>query len=430
MSGGDTQVLVVGAGAAGLAASRRLARHGLDVVVLEARDRIGGRVHTLREPGWPLPLEAGAEFIHGDLGALRPAVEALRLSTVAVPDDYRRPSGGRPVPADFGPAWEKVSERLDRLERDVSFADFLRRDCADLTDEQRRQVRAYVEGFEAADPEVVSAVWFREAERATGLDAGAHKLRDGYDRVFDYFTAAPRPDLRLGRVVRALRWGPGAVVAEVAAAGATERYAARAAVVTLPLGVLKAPPEAPGAVRFDPDPVEKRATWERLAMGAVVKLVLLFRHRFWAEHDAADLAFLHTPEAAFLAWWTARPSAEPLLTGWSGGPRAARLSRRDPGAIRDAGLTTLARAFALGRRGLAGLLERWRVFDWQSDPFCRGAYAYLPVGGGDLAGELARPVAGTLFFAGEATHPRLTGTVAGAIESGTRAADAALAALG
>jgi monoamine oxidase len=70
------------------------------------------------------------------------------------------------------------------------------------------------------------------------------------------------------------------------------------------------------------------------------------------------------------------------------------------------------------------------VFDWQSDPFCRGAYAYLPVGGGDQPGELARPVAGTLFFAGEATHPRLTGTVAGAVESGTRAADAALAALG
>ena len=329
MSGGDTQVLVVGAGAAGLAASRRLARHGLHVVVLEARDRIGGRVHTLREPGWPLPLEAGAEFIHGGLGALRPAVDTLRLSTVAVPDDHRRPSGGRPVPADFGPAWEKVSERLGRLERDVSFADFLRRDCADLTDAERRQVRAYVEGFEAADPEVVSAVWLREAERATGQDAGAHKLRDGYDRVFDYFTTPPRPDLRLSRVVRALRWAPGAVMADVVAAGATERYAARAAVITLPLGVLKAPPGAPGAVRFDPDPAEKRATWGRLEMGAVVKLALLFRHRFWAEHDAADLAFLHTPEAAFLAWWTARPSEEPLLTGWSGGLRAAR-SRSDP----------------------------------------------------------------------------------------------------
>jgi monoamine oxidase len=327
-----------------------------------------------------------------------------------------------------------VSERLARLgDEDLSFADFLRRDCSDLSHDQRASVTAYVEGFDAADPEVVSAVWLRESDRETGQAEGARRVRNGYDQVFDYFTtqtAGRSFDIRLERPVTSIRWGRHRVELETAGGAACEASVARAAIITLPLGVLQAPPGTSGAVRFLPDVTEKRAVWDELRMGHVVKLVVLFRTPFWAKRGFADLTFLHTPASPFVAWWTALPSQAPLLTGWSGGPRVLQLSGLSPAATLDAGLAALAESFQIRQNELRQSVERWEVFDWQADPFSRGAYAYVPAGGLDLPERLGAPVDDTLFFAGEATHATLTGTVAGAIASGTRAAAEVMTALG
>ena len=213
----------------------------------------------------------------------------------------------------------------------------------------------------------------------------------------------------------AVRWG-------------SQFHTARTAVITLPLGVLQAPSTG-AAIRFVPDVPAKRVVWEQLRTGQVVKLVILFRERFWADRGYRDLAFLHTPQEVFLTWWTAIPSEAPLLTGWSGGPRAARLAGLDPAAILDIGLSSLAQAFQLSRSVLSASVEKWMVVDWQSDPYSCGAYSYIPAGGSHLPQQLAAPLESTLFFAGEATHPLLTGTVAGAIASGNRAAAELLTAL-
>jgi monoamine oxidase len=424
------EVLVIGAGAAGLAAAHRLAQAGVAVAMLEARDRIGGRVHTLHKKGWPLPIEAGAEFVHGHPPETQTAIKALGLAADEVPENHVQPQGGRIVEADFESAWGKVSDRLARLRDDLPFIEFLRRDCPDLSDEQRAQVLAYVEGFEAADARVVSSIWLRESDEAIGQDQGARRIREGYDRLFEYFTSTGDNsiDLRLNRLATAIRWQRGLVEIEAIGPGETaESYSARAAIVTLPLGVLQATRGTPGAVQFVPDIPEKRDLWQRMPLGPVVKLVLLFRERFWIDR-APDLAFLHNPASAVVTWWTALPSEAPLLTGWCGGPQVDRLPHTSAEAIFEAGLTSLTENFSVPREELSRLLDRWLVFDWQADPLSRGAYAYVPAGGLDLPDKLAKPVADTLFFAGEATHPRLTGTVAGAIASGVRAAEEVLAA--
>src|SRR5205823_2539776 len=142
-----------------------------------------------------------------------------------------------------------------------------------------------------------------------------------------------------------------------------------------------------------------------------------------------ELVFLHTPEGLFQAWWTTRPVESTVLTGWSGGPAADRLTGLSPPAVLDRGLDQLSRSLSVGRERLAELLDDWRVFEWQTDPFSRGTYSYVPAGGLGTARRLAAPVAGTLFFAGEATEERLAGTVAGAIASGDRAAGEVLATL-
>src|SRR5262249_37327060 len=147
---------------------------------------------------------------------------------------------------------------------------------------------------------------------------------------------------------------------------------AGAAVMTLSPGVLRARPGTPGAVRFVPDLPEKRAAWGMLPMGSVVKVALRFREPFWFDSEP-ELTFLHTPPGPFEIWWTTSPLRSGVLTGWAGGPHAERLTALAPRAVLELALSALPRCFPLGRERLAELLDDWRVFEWQSEPFTRGA---------------------------------------------------------
>jgi monoamine oxidase len=160
-------------------------------------------------------------------------------------------------------------------------------------------------------------------------------------------------------------------------------------------------------------------------MGPVVKLLLRFREPFWN-----DAAFLQAPDSPFPTWWTGPTAKDRVLTGWAGGPAADRLDGFDRQAIVERSITALARAFGREYRNLADLLEAHYLADWRSEPFARGAYSYVAVGGIGQVRRLQEPVLETLFFAGEHTHALLGGTVAGAVESGYRAAAQVLAAHG
>jgi monoamine oxidase len=420
-------VVVIGAGAAGLAAAHRLTAFGRRALVLEARGRIGGRIDTRREPGWPAPVEAGAEFVHGHSRAVWDAVEKAGLAADEVADTHWRAADGRLEPFDFDAVWSPVGEALDRLpDGDQPLAEFLDRHCPHLPPADRQLVVAYCEGFNAADARRLSARWLKETEEAVGEEAGPpSRLRDGYDQLAAWLRAhldAPATGLELNCTVTEVRWEPGSAEVTATSPAGIERRRAGAVIVTLPLGVLQAPPGAPGAVRFRPDVPEKRAAWSALAVGEVVKLVLRFREPFWSA-AAPDLGFLHTPTGPFQTWWASGPAGSGVLTGWAGGPAAGSLAGAEPRGVLVAALDQLGSCFPQGREGLAGLLEDWHLFDWQRDALARGAYSYVPAGARGAVGRLAEPVAGTLFFAGEATHGRLAGTVAGAIASGERAAD-------
>ena len=210
---------------------------------------------------------------------------------------------------------------------------------------------------------------------------------------------------------------------------------ARRAVITLPLGVLKAPHGETGAVRLEPVPAVLRDALDRLEVSQVCKVILRFREPFWEEpgffRRRASRAvgvkpnridFLHTDAGDFPTWWLARPWQAPLLTAWAGGPRADRLADLDEAALVDRALHGLGRMLDVPRHRLDDGLESWRTHDWRRDPFSRGAYSYVGVGGLPAQRALGRPVLDTLFFAGETTEPDEIGTVAGALASGRRAA--------
>ena len=200
---------------------------------------------------------------------------------------------------------------------------------------------------------------------------------------------------------------------------------AKRAIVTLPLGVLQQPQRAPGAVRFIPALSAKREALKGLAPGPVIKAVLRFRTSFWESAERGlyrNVAFFHPREAAFPTFWTALPVRAPVMVAWAAGPKAVRLAdAAKPRIIEDA-LSSLAALFGDAESIRAELEGAW-VHDWQRDPFAHGAYSYVVVGGGKARAQLAEPLMGTLFFAGEAADTEgEAGTVAGALQSGMRAA--------
>jgi len=442
-------VIVVGAGVAGLEAAGRLVRAGLSAIVLEARPRIGGRIDTQRLPGWPAPVEAGAEFVHGRPKNLMRALAAAgaRLGVHPGRHERARRAGVGPSQA----VWMQAQSVIDDLpDEDVSIMDVLRRPAfaRRLSPAAREMVIGFVEGFNASDARRVSARGLKEQAEATEAEGGdaLHRVRDGYDRLVAHL-AAPlgrrAGALRVATVVGAVhwagRWGNRGVevVARGALGGPPSRLRARAALITLPLGVLQAPRSARGAVRFVPAlPRAKRSAIERLAMGNVVKVVLRLRHPVGADVFAPlgrDMSFFHAGDAAVPTWWVPRPFPPTLLVGWVAGRRAAAFAARyrTTDARLRAALQGLAGAIHTNGAAVAAAVEDARVFDWGEDPFARGAYSWIPVGGLDAPAALAAPVGERLFFAGEATDTAGDpGTVHGAMATGARAASEIIGALG
>jgi monoamine oxidase len=436
-------VVIVGGGVAGLAAARALVEAGARICLVEARDRLGGRIDTRYEPGVPWPIELGAEFVHGLPDEVLALVRRGAISLQEVSGRRWQFHGGVLAPVAGG--WAAVDEIFERLQEaartgpDLSFRDFLQRWCAEpRLREACLQAEQFVQGYHAARPERISVRSLALAEQADEAIQAHRQFRvaGGYARVVEWLRAglpeAPET-LRLETVATGLRWQPGEVRLELRGpAGPLAPITARRALITLPLGVLQQPPDAPGALRFSPPLPSKDAAVRGLAMGAVVKIVLVFQEDFWQGVVARPgMSFLRAAGEQFPTWWTPAPAKAPVLAGWVGGPQAEALSAQPAPCVLDAALQTLSHVFGATTQHLAGGVRSWHYHNWQQDPFARGAYSYVVAGGLPCQRELALPVEDTLFFAGEATEwSGHYSTVHGAMATGRRAALEILASLG
>jgi monoamine oxidase len=269
-----------------------------------------------------------------------------------------------------------------------------------------------VQGFDAADPVKVSARSIID-EWGEGGELGDSQPRPqgGYGPVLDWLARSlVRRGVRLAlqRIVQRVEWRRGAVVVRGRFLGEPFAVRAKRVLATLPLGVLQS--------RNPFFPAVKTEALRKLASGAVIRVAMRFDSEFWAAR-APGVSFFHNPKAPFPTFWTPLPMRGPLLTAWAGGPKAERLTGASEKRLVQQALASVRSVFREAPEPAAVLVQ-----DWAQDPFARLGYSYVLVGGESGRAELAEPVEGTLFFAGEATEPQEPGTVAGALKSGERAA--------
>lgn len=415
MSERSTGVVIIGAGAAGLAAARRLHDRRVDFLLLEARDRVGGRAYTLPSKHGPYPIELGAEFIHG---AARSTRQLMReIGEQAVPSEgefFRLGRRGLEPAYDRWATTERVLARVDISGPDASVAAFLDTIPRDeLSADQRADVCALVEGFDAAIVDDASIIGIAKEWRS-GVNDTSHRPVAGYAPVMRHLARIAGDRLLLQTVVTRIGWSQHNVTVEATRGGEALQVTAKRAIVTLPIGVL----QTRGGLFAPALPAEKRAAIDRIAMGPVFKIALEFRTPFWEQVENGrfrDAGFFQAPDHRVQTLWTRVPDRSPVLMGWAGGGAALRLRNRgaDP---KGAALDTAALLFpSVDVR--AELLETY-MHDWDTDPFALGAYSYLRVNGADARERLAEPIDDTLFFAGEAASSDDSGTVAGALDSG------------
>jgi monoamine oxidase len=413
-------VAIIGAGAAGLAAWRELRSAGLNPVVLEARDRIGGRILTDRSTD--SLVELGAEFVHGKPPAIWSFLEKARLEVL-------ESSGTRLVSSKEGlrpcPEYWEIIQRVDAKinpAREISYDQFLAE--AKASPFEKLVARSYVEGFNAAHAELISAPAVAIADRAAAEIEGQRQFRlpGGYGSLIDWLAAGlPRDSLHLQTEVKEIRWQRGHIAIAADTPNGNRDFLAVRLLVTVPLGVLQASPGKRGAIQFTPSLWQKEAALGHLEVGQVVKLMISFRERFWRNHG--PLGFVISSDADIPTWWTQEPLASNILTGWAGGPAAEKLIKRPQEELAEQAIESLSRIFGKPGRWLRERADRTHYYDWSNDPFSRGAYSYPKVGGLKAAQILSEPVNDTIFFAGEATDFQgANGTVHAALESGKSAA--------
>lgn len=423
-------VLIIGAGAAGLMAAYKLTAAGKSVIVLEARNRIGGRINTLQNELFFKQAEQGAEFIHGDLPVTLGLLKTAGIEVVpALGEMWRFADGNFKADDDPAPNWALLMQRLEALTTDCSIEAFLQREFSgDEYEALRNAVRRFVAGYDSADPGNASAFALRK-EWQHEDDGAQHRVKGGYSAMIRFLADECRAkggEIFLNSAVTVINHEINKTSAIVANG---DVYHGRRLIVALPLGVLKAA-AGEGSVKFQPLLPKHDDALRDIGFGAIIKLLLEFSSIFWEDEAIAALTGKDPKQMGFIlsdqiipTWWTQQPQRSAVLTGWLGGPAAANKKDATDEEMLELALQSLANIFKKDVNDLRKTLVAFNCANWTADRFTRGSYAYDMVASANARAILSKPIDHTVFFAGEYLYdgPAM-GTVEAALTSGAQVA--------
>ena len=346
-STGSEKILVIGAGIAGVTAAQELTEAGHEVTLLEASDRVGGRIKTVQPTGWPLPIELGASWVH-DTSASELAAELAELGVATSPFDYEQSAlgtNGEPVD-NIDQAVEPAQETVELAtawandqDTDLSLAQAIEQSGAAEETEVTPQVLAAVLNGEIATEYGASAeelsAWWGQDEGSEGDDL---LVTGGFGQL----VTSPAEDLpvKLNHNVSSVRWDESGVT--VTHSDSTEESTADRVVVTVPLGVLKA-----ASIDFDPPlPTVKQAAINAIGMGVLDKFWFRFDEQFWSNDALMWTQISPNPASAeeqpFTEWFNMAPlTGEPVLLALLGGPTARAWANKSDEEVQSTAMSAL-----------------------------------------------------------------------------------------
>ncbi len=424
-------VIIVGAGAAGLSCADRLLKSGKNVLVLEAQGHIGGRARSVE--GADIPIELGAEFIHGAPPVTLNYLQELGINFYDVADVRYAFKNGRLRKAEG--FWNQMDVYRKKMARsrsaDKSIAEFI---AEQKNSSELKLFAAFVEGFHAADLNLVGEQGFLAAEEVTKEDDlnGSELFRPtrGYSHLWNRLvnhTPGLLQRIKLKTVVKEIDYSSSIIhVRTQNSSTKSTSLRCRHLVITVPVGVLKSVSNAKAHIQWKPEtPPTLRKFLSGVEMGHIQKLTLQFKSRFWEDLTEGKMSFFHTSSANYFpTWWNYLPIRSPHLVAWQGGPKAQEMGHWEKGRILSEALNTLGELTQKSKSFLQNELVTWHHHDWSNDAFSLGAYSYIRTGGVPASKSLNNFSSNQIYFAGEATDPGSgRGTVHGAMNSGIRIAE-------
>jgi monoamine oxidase len=405
-------LIIVGGGVSGLMSARELSNQGYTVTILEATDRLGGRIHTIRNSLFTQAVEKGVEFIHGNLpltiGLLKESgieYKPVRGNMIRVVD------GDWKTQEDFTLGWDELMTEMNLVRQDMTMDEFLKKNFSDEKyNALRTSVLRFANGFDLADTSRASVLALRE--EWMGEEDEQYRIPGGFDQLINFLQKECHRSgviIHTSAPVAEIKWGQNETKI-ITSTGQT--YNATKVIITASLGLL----QSGRSIVFQPGIDNYFHTAKKIGYGTVIKVMLEFKEAFW-EKKKKGIGFLLTNEI-IPTWWTQSPSSYPLLTGWAGGPQAWTLENKDDETILDLALRSLSNVFQKTVDELKPMLTASAVANWIKDPYSIGAYSYDTVGSMEAKKLLNTPIGETIFFAGEAFYEGPSfGTVEAALAS-------------
>jgi monoamine oxidase len=404
------EYIIIGAGATGLYAASKLTAAGKNVLLLEARNRIGGRIYTIADEHFTRPVEAGAEFIHGDVPITLSLLKEAQISFHEMTGEMFQIENGSLKESDlFDRDWPRIIHQLHQLKSDIPFTEFLQR-YFPKNEQLQQNIKKFVEGYNAADSDKVSSFALRE-EWSAEEEPTQNRPEHGYGPLMLHLLNVAlkhRLVLHLDEEVTEINWS--SEMLEVKSA--KQAYTASKILITVPLGVLQAE-----KIEFDPPIPRYILAARQIGFGPVIKVVIEFGPGFWKKcvlKKFPSFKFVFS-DADIPTWWSQQPSDAPIVTGWLGGPKVHLLKEAD---FHMLALQSLCYVLNVNRNELEANLKAIYIHDWLKDPFSMGAYSYDTLESNNAKEILNESISQKIYFAGEACYTGAhTGTVEAAFQS-------------